>query len=291
MPYGLFQITTATADGYRSMGMVAALLWASLASIAWGLIPVPWSAQAQIPVPEASQNRERFGGWIDSAPPGIKRLIDLGRVTFETSDAELAARKKQGLTIFRFDYRYRYRFSNSASRKSGDSSTIVSAKISVTEILLSHRIVVGSGFEPESPWRSRLLQHEFDHVSISTDPRLRVLLKQVLGAPMTLELANETPAIESATPLEQRIDSKVAALMKERVQEIERVTQAFNDHFDRESNSGVRAIQTREEFFGDFFTADSLVKLNFKFPETLDVFSKSIAKSDWKEHYLLNTPP
>lgn len=262
---------------HRFPGPVAAVVWAVLSCICW--------AQAQ------PQSGDRFATWVDSAPPGIKRLIDLGQVRLETDDAQLAARKKQGLTIFRFDYRYRYRFLSSDSGKSDPSTFAFSAKILVTEILLAHRIVVGSAFEPESPWKSRLLQHEFDHVSISTDPRLRVLLKQVLGAPMKFELPREAPADQTAATLEQRIESQVATLMKERVQEIERITQAFNDHFDRESNSGARAIHTREEFFRDFFTAESLMKLDFKFPETLDAFSKSIAKSEWKEHYLLNLPP
>jgi hypothetical protein len=242
----------------------------------------------------ASQFKEPFASWIDTAPPGIKRLIDIGQVTFETDDLELTQRNKQGLTLFRFDYRYRYRFSTSIAKPQDGSDIpriLVSASIFVSDITWSHRVIVGSNFKPELPGRSRLLQHEFDHVSISTDPRLKVLLQLTLGAAMRFEIPeHEIPPRENQT-LAQRIDDQIASRMKERVLEIERVTQSFNDRFDKESNSGSQTITKRDALFCDFFSTDSLSKLDFQFHEIFRQYDKSISKAPWQEHYLLNTPP
>lgn len=237
--------------------------------------------------------------WIASAPPGIQRLIDLGQVTLGIDDQELETRKKQGLTKFRFDYRYRYRFNHQEipARSSGDPTELaIAATILLSEVKLTHKVLVGSKFKPEQPWKSRLLQHEFDHVSISTDPRLRILLRQVLGAPMKFQLAQNPPDTEasgvpSAAPLEKRVDQQISQFMTQRVQEIERITQALNDRFDRESNNGAGRISQREEFFSSYYTAETLIELNFKYPEILEQYAKQIAKANWKEHYAWNTPP
>ena len=113
---------------------------------------------------------ERFAQWIESAPPGIQRLIDVGQVRFETNDQELAAHKKQGLTKFNFHYDYRYRLTKVHRIESNPSVLAVTANIQLAEIGWTHHVVLMKSYQPAEPWKSRLLQHEFDHVSISTDP-------------------------------------------------------------------------------------------------------------------------
>ncbi len=54
---------------------------------------------------------------------------------------------------------------------------------------------------------------------------------------------------------------------------------------------GVRSIDKREIFFSDFFTPETLGVLEFKYPEMIEFYGKAISKSDWKEHYLFNSPP
>jgi hypothetical protein len=268
-------------DGFPQARLACLLLSLVLQARCWSQDTIP------------AKPTEPFATWINTAPPGIKRLIDIGQVTFEIDDQELIQRKKQGLTRFRFDYRYRYRFSNSITKpqSSDDGPRItVAASIFVSDIQCSHRVVVGSTFKPESPWKSKLLQHEFDHVSISTDPRLKVLLKLALGADMQFEiLAQEIQSQENQT-LAQHIENQIATRMKHRVSEIERVTQAFNDRFDKESRNGSESIRQREELFVDFFAPESLQKLDFQSSEILSQYAKAIAKSTWKEHYLLNAP-
>jgi hypothetical protein len=256
------------------------------------------SIWAQEPAKDQPPPRDRFAQWVEQSPPGIKRLIDIGQVTFEFNDQELTERQKQGLTKFRFAYQYRYRFANNTPilQKLADPPTIaVAANVIIPDVQWTHRVFVRTNFQPEYPWKSKLLQHEFDHVSISTDPRLKILLKMVLAAPLRFEIpadpppqpSNNEPSTQS---LNQRIDQKVAELMQERVSEIERITQALNDRFDRESNDGAGSIARRESFFSEFYSPETLAKLDFKFPMILDEYSKAISKAAWEEHYSWNTP-
>jgi hypothetical protein len=116
------------------------------------------------------------------------------------------------------------------------------------------------------------------------------LLKLALGADMQFEiLAQEIQSQENQT-LDQHIENQIATRMKHRASEIERVTQAFNDRFDKESRNGSESIRQREELFVDFFAPESLQKLDFQSSEILSQYTKAIAKSPWKEHYLLNAP-
>lgn len=257
--------------------LTRACLWMLLPSLVW--------AQDSL--------KERHSRWIESAPPGIKRLIDLGDVSFEADDRELAARKKQGLAKFTFDYQYRYRIigtRRTVARDSQEPIVVVFAKIQLTDLKLAHRVFILSTFDPKDPWKSPLLQHEFDHVSISTDPRLRSLLKNYLGTPLEIQLPQETPDDPDPKPLDIRIDQEIQRTLQNRVKEIERITQSLNDLFDKESSDGVRSIAQRERFFSDFFTVETLKKLDFKSPEIFEEYTKVISKSQWQEHYSLNAP-
>jgi hypothetical protein len=238
---------------------------------------------------------ERFAQWIESAPPGIQRLIDAGQVRFETNDQELAAHKKQGLTKFNFHYDYRYRLIKVNRIPSNPSVLAVTANIQLAEIGWRHQVVLMKSYQPAEPWKSRLLQHEFDHVSISTDPRLKILAKECLGARIEFELPS-IPTTENSTenqppaPLTTRIERQIQTLMDQRAKEIERITQLLNDRFDRESKDGIQTIGAREAFFADFFSPDTLRKLDFQFPKLLDPYASASSRAPWKEHYTLNAP-
>lgn len=256
--------------------------WLLLTGSAW--LSLAWAQDS---------TNERYARWIELAPPGIKRLIDIGEVSFESDDRQLAERKKQGLAKFNFDYQYRYQFITTSRGFAKDSQNPVlnvSAKIQLTNLKLAHQVFILSTFDQKDPWKSRLLQHEFDHVSISTDPRLKILLKLCLGAPLKIQIPLETEDPQ-AQPLNTRIDQEIHRTMKERVKEIERITQALNDQFDKESYDGVGNISERDGFFSEFFTVETLKKLDFKSPLAFDEYAAAISKSPWKEHYSLNAPP
>jgi hypothetical protein len=78
--------------------------------------------------------------------------------------------------------------------------------------------------------------------------------------------------------------------MDQRAKEIERITQLLNDRFDRESKDGIQTIGARETFFADFFSPETLRKLDFQFPKLLDPYASACRRAPWKEHYTLNAP-
>jgi len=282
--------------------------------------------QEQVEEGGVQESTARFAAWVADAPPGIQRLIELGRVTFQCDDAALAKAKKVGLTRFevRGDYRYRYMTTavrletagpdaekSDAEKLNAEKSegqerrqayvTDVSVRIFWTDVQMTHEVVLGTDFRPESPWKSPLVQHEFDHVSSSTDPRLRVLVKEYLGAPLRFEHRWEVGASDGsrAQGIGGRVDRLVAGEIEQsirdrlagRIKEVERVIQLHYDWLDRKTGHGRRGLEDRESFFAPFYMPKTLEEMEFKEFEDSAIAKKLQTEVKWKEHYAWNALP
>lgn len=254
---------------------------------------------------------ERFSGWIADAPPGIQRLIEAGRVTFTSDDQALAKAKKVGLTRFQVRGDYRYRYMTTAVRLDPvppepevthqDYVVGVSVRIFWTDVQMTHEVVLGSDFRPEFPWKSPLMQHEFDHVSTSTDPRLQLLVKEYLGAPLRFEYRWAAGNTEGAQVegTSGRVDRKIAGEIEQsirdrlagRIKEVERIIQKHYDWLDQKTGHGRRGIDDRESFFAPFFMPETLEGMEFKEIEDSAIAKKLQAEVKWKEHYQWNSLP
>lgn len=278
--------------------------------------------------PEASESQRaesRFATWIAEAPAGPRRLIELGEVTFQIDDKALARAKKIGLTRFhvRGDYRYRYMTTPPKfDPQSNEFSTLVSVKVSWTDIEMTHEIIFPSDFQPEEPWKSPLVQHEFDHVSCSTDPRLRIVIKESFGAPFRFEHRwtpdENSPPSNSGTSRSilakstiEEIEQKIRDTLTQRIKEIERIIQLHYDRLDEKTRSGRNSITDRLDFFEPFYSLKTLEEMEFA-----DLSQTAIAKKldaavngggrgglkdtgasssgkevSWKAHYQWNSLP
>lgn len=267
------------------------------------------------------ESAARFAAWVAEAPPGIQRLIELGRVTFKCDDQALAKAKKVGLTRFevRGDYRYRYMTTavrletaepeteKSVKEKSETEErrqeyvTDVMVRIFWTDVQMTHEVVLGTDFRPEYPWKSPLVQHEFDHVSSSTDPRLRVLVKEYLGAALRFEHRWQVDTSDGSRVqgIGGRVDRMVAGDIEQsirdrlagRIKEIERVIQLHYDWLDRKTGHGRRGLEDRELFFASFYMPKTLEEMEFKEIEDSAIAKKLQGEVKWKEHYQWNALP
>ena len=142
---------------------------------------------------------------------------------------------------------------------------------------------------PEDPWKSKLINHEFDHVSISTDPRMQALLKRILALPIRFRLPLDNLAQSPLAPIyKPEIEKKIQSEVRARVVELERIIQAHYDLLDQTSDHGNRDIADRMEMFSTFFTPDTLEKMGFGFPEQAKETAKASQRINWKEHYPWN---
>ena len=138
------------------------------------------------------------------APPAeLKRLIETGSVTFQTGAAkEETDRRDPGTNIeptrkyaaethyrIRFDYDAQISWRIIARRK----EVRITAKLRRFGWQPSHTVWFRDRPETKDFWSNPLVLHEFDHVRLSTDPRMKARFEQLLNEPIVIrhQLASE----------------------------------------------------------------------------------------------------
>lgn len=224
--------------------------------------------------------------WIASAPPAVARLIDRGAVRIVTDDARLRATGKQGLTFFRFrvDYRYRYELTGSqptAEDPSRVQSDLV-ARIRLVKLEGDHEVVLPSTYQPSKPWEAPLLLHEFDHVSISTDPRLRKIAEQVLGKPVRCMVRWD----RAQGLLPETVDAAIKEEISARISELERIVQSNYQLLDRDTRDGQSNLRERFAFFRNLYSIAWLNQCEFRYLDSVSSLPQDRANKEVLEHYL-----
>ncbi len=231
--------------------------------------------------------------WFASAPGEYVRLIEKGGVRLTVDDAKLDAAKKQALTIFRFksSYQFHYRVqwigTGGETPQSPPFKARISANLEDPKFDFEHTIVVRSGFRPSDPWRSSLIRHEFDHVSISTDPRLLRLMKKVWARRL-----NWVHTFQQETlPDEEDFENAIKEQIEAHTREFERVIQTHYDWLDQESKDGTANLNDRSAFFARMYTLESLKKCDFLYLDSARAIVQDGLNKDVTEHYLILEPP
>jgi len=224
--------------------------------------------------------------WIATAPPAFARLIDRGRVRIVIDDPRLEVAKKHGLTTFRFSYDYVYRYEfNGVQPATDDPSRMTGnmiAKVRLIRFDTEHSVMLESRYQPDKPWENPLLQHEFDHVSISTDPRFLKLAKDVLEQPIRVTVTWLKIQETSDAAVETAIKEGVSA----RITDLERLVQANYDALDRESRDGQANLSERSRFFLGLYSKAGLRRCKFPYLDSIRVPAQDSANKEVLKHYL-----
>ena len=131
------------------------------------------------------------------------------------------------------------------------------------------------------------MKHEFDHVSISTDPRLLKLLKKILNGKISFE-GRWTSEEQFSDELVSRA---IKAEINTQIAEIERVVQANYDRLDRETRDGTMDAKDWEALFRSMYDVDSLRTLKFLYLDATKSIVQDSRDKDVLEHYSLLAPP
>ena len=193
------------------------------------------------------------------APPAeLKRLIEAGRVTFEycVSDEETASRDavsdKKAVTNGQPDKRlsaethYRIRFDYDAKFTwrvvESQRELRISSQLRRFVWQPSHTVWFRDRPKTEDFWSNPLVLHEFDHVRLSTDPRLKARFEKVLQKPVVIgrrlaegEQANDQLARRLTDDYLQRLHREVIELIGIRYQELDRATSQGRDALGQDS--------------------------------------------------------
>lgn len=193
------------------------------------------------------------------APPAeLEQLIEAGKVTFQygTSDGETpfddiitekdtAAIGQPGTRLaaatqyrIRFDYDAKFTWRILESQR----ELRISLQLRRFGWQPSHTVWFRDRPEIENFWTSPLVLHEFDHIRLSTDPRMKARFEELVRTPVVIRHRlgnNETADHQLARRLTdehlQRMQQEVLELIEIRYQELDRVTSHGRDALGQDS--------------------------------------------------------
>lgn len=242
------------------------------------------------PTSESSDNKGTdIHPWIATSPPAYARLIDAGRVRIEVDEATVKSANKTALTIFSFKdhYNLRYRLIPTGFAESGANQFKLITHFIKPETTIFHRILLRESFQPVNPWETRLLQHEFDHVAISTDPRLIKLIAMVEWSSQSwsIELENKPD------PTPDDISAVVEERLAERRKALKSIVNSYYQQLDKISNHGMDDIQNRKDFFMKLYSLEDLREQQFPYVQEIAKKWKPVFSKDLIQHYRLPDEP
>ena len=232
--------------------------------------------------------------WLAEAPGEFVRLIDLGNVSILVDDDRVRKAGKTALTVFQFsidyDFKFRHQLLGYDIETQAWQAKIV-AWMEQPKVKLDHRVFFQSTFSPTSPWESKLLRHEFDHVAISTDPRMLKIIKR------SLQQRRQWVAKwqQSISPTELEIRKNIMETFTAEVRSLEQLVQSQYDYLDKESNQGLSAINGRTDFFKGLYTIEGLDRCKFELDDAMRAYVKDkltilSVKKEVDGHYLFLQP-
>jgi Cu/Ag efflux protein CusF len=228
--------------------------------------------------------------WMASAPGEFVRLIDRGNVKITIDDERIAKAKKSALTLFQFsvkyDFKFRYEWIQGDPAETAWNARII-AWMDQPKVRLDHTICLQSTFQPREPWQSKLLKHEFDHVAISTDPRLVSIIQRVLQRRRNWVAKWEQDTQPSESDVRKRVQEEIDLEVKI----CEHMIQLQYDALDRESSDGLSDIRDRKPFFQELYSIQGLERCKFEYTDAIRSFVKEklsspTVESEVAKHYL-----
>jgi hypothetical protein len=195
------------------------------------------------------------------APPEFRRLIDAGRVDIRFYDREAPPGPHPGRAEFDvlLNHDYKFQFRHSGARPAARTTiTLTQQRICCHPV---HRVYLPKSVETEDRWNDSLMRHEFDHVAVSSDPRVSLLLKHLVRSMGTIETRPGEMPLSDRTRIQQLINQECS----KRTRALVDLVQANQHLLDEITEHGMRPLPDRETFFKSLYTAPNLHKAGFPY--------------------------
>jgi hypothetical protein len=200
---------------------------------------------------------DRVLSLLKAAPPHLLRLIDRGKIRWSFDDQPLVEARKQGLTKFQYEVghraQFRYRWLASSGKQYRLTASIAYQKLSFE---MKHEIILSKSFSTQGAWNSRLLLHEFDHVCVSTDPRVAAIAEDLFFDRERLEVVVDAEGYQQQVGKE--IEKQILERFEERKAAFGKMLQAAYDRLDALSLHGLQPIDDRKKLFAELFSPEFL---------------------------------
>jgi hypothetical protein len=235
--------------------------------------------------PAAPEPRRPPHPWLADVPPALARLVDIGKVEMAVDQPAVEAAGKTALTVFSFSlaYRMRYRMNELSKDGLGKRQVRITVNFSDVNIETSHRILLSTAYRPAKPWESALVQHEFDHVAISTDPRMFEMLRSLNGRKATLVVSPEG----QTTLTDEWANGEIEKSVTDFQQSVEKLIQQYYLRLDKVSSNGLKNIEDRAGFFSELYSVEDLERRHFVYLDDVRKGLSRIPNEQLRQHYRL----
>lgn len=211
------------------------------------------------------------------APAPWQGLIEAGKVEFEFYDPERNPQRYPGQTTYFFHVAQQYRFQYEIDRQGAKASLAIRPTMRQVTCRVEHKMLLPKRLDTDHRWNDPLLRHEFDHVAVSTDPRVPLLAEHLLRkiCKLTVEI-DPRQAVDN-----QYVDRIVQEEIGRRREAVIELIRANYQRLDDVTRHGTRPIADRESFFKSFYTQAELRKSGFRYlAEATDLLgSRAYAKT------------
>ncbi len=221
--------------------------------------------------------------WLADMPPAFARLVDIGKVEIAEDQPTVEAAGRTALTVFSFSlaYRMQYRMNELSKDDQGAHRVRIWVNFQDVEVSPSHRILLSTNYRPAKPWESALLQHEFDLVAISTDPRMLDMIRSLDGKRSTLVVTTEG----AGKPTDAWAKSEIEKSTKAFQQAIEKLVELYYVRLDEASSHGLRVIDDRKRFFTQIYSIEDLEKMQFAYIDDVRKHLDQVESEIIMQHY------
>lgn len=221
---------------------------------------------------------------VAQPPHDIARLVKEGSVTFVYYDHDRAPRKHPGYTTFQFDVSYRSSYQYTWLDQNGGRQLSIEPKIGRLAYRLVNEIQLPKSLHnDEGRWSNSLLKHEFDHVAITLDPRVRMLIDYLCtGTPdISLDL------LVRAQVTNEFIDRLIHEAVEPRYESVLKLLLANEKDLDEVTRHGLQKLPNRRKYFEFLFTEPNLKQHGFPYLEEVKPLLQSKAYREVELPYRL----
>ncbi len=195
------------------------------------------------------------------APIYFERLINSGTVAIKFYDPDKQPKNRLGKTEYDVTFRQKHKYKFEWTEDGDSRDVTVTIDVQEFDVNLRHVLKLPRRLDRPGRWRNSLMQHEFDHVAISTDPRARLLLDR---------LCRQVGPLKLKVPATQTLDDAFfnPLINKEVAKRRDAVTDLiqFNyDELDRLSKHGSLRLPKRRDFFRTRYREENLAKAKFPY--------------------------
>jgi len=221
------------------------------------LLSVAGNAAAQ----QTAANKPATEKAAAGVPAPLQQLIDAGKVKFEFYDPLRNRPRYPGRTEFLFYVDHQYRFQHDQARRGTKSFLTIQPTMQKVTCRVEHKMILPQRLNSDDRWNDRLLRHEFDHVVISTDPRIAMLAEHLLR-----KIRRITVEVDPRQQVDKRyIDGVVSEEIRQRRDAVIGLIQANYQRLDDVTHHGILPLADREKFFTSLYTEENLQQADFPF--------------------------